>query len=298
MPAERLVRTTLAGLAGVELEAPALIVIGPVAALGRAGRDAPSGGALAGRTVVATRSGQRAVGLTNALEQAGAVVVQLPLTRTVDPADGGDAVRARRGPLATYDWVVFTSQNAVDRLMAEVRDARALAGVAVAAVGPATADALRLAGVEPDLVPAEHSARPGRGVPPTAPVGVCCSRAPTWRPTPSRPALGEKGWTVERVEAYRTVPAATPDPALLDRVAAADAITFAATSSVQAFGALTTPDGTPVPVPPHVVCIGPSTAAAARAAGMANVSEAWGSSAEGMVRELVDHFGHRSGDAS
>ena len=43
--------------------------------------------------------------------------------------------------------------------MGALRDARALGAVLVAAVGPATADALRLAGVEPDLVPAEHSAR-------------------------------------------------------------------------------------------------------------------------------------------
>jgi uroporphyrinogen-III synthase len=61
---------------------------------------------------------------------------------------------------------------------------------------------------------------------------------------------------------------------------------------------LTGPDGAPVPVPPHVVCIGPTTAAAARAAGMANVFEAWGASAAGMVRELVDHFGHHPDDAS
>jgi len=46
-----------------------------------------------------------------------------------------------------------------------------------------------------------------------------------------------------------------------------------------------------VPVPRHVVCIGPTTAEAARAAGMAGVHEAWGSSAEGIVAELVAHFG-------
>ncbi len=297
LPAERVIRTTLAGLAGVELEAPAVIVIGPVAALGRTGRDAPSGGPLAGRTVVATRSGQRARGLVDGLEEAGAVVVQLPLTRTADPADGGDALRAAAAALASFDWVVFTSQNAVDRLMATVRDARALAGVAVAAVGPATADALRLAGVEPDLVPAEHSARglveefaEGRG----RVLFPCANLALDTVPS----GLEDKGWTVERVEAYRTVPAVAPDPALLDRVAAADAIAFAATSSVLAFAALSRPDGSRVPVPPHVVCIGPTTAAAARAAGMANVFEAWGASAAGLVRELVDHFGDHPDDAS
>jgi uroporphyrinogen III methyltransferase/synthase len=297
LPAERVVRTTLAGLAGVEMEGPAVIVIGPVAALGRTGRNAPSGGPLVGRTVVATRSGQRARGLVDGLEEAGAVVVQLPLTRTAHPSDGGDALRAAAAALTSFDWVVFTSQNAVDRLMAEVRDARALAGVAVAAVGPATADALRLAGVEPDLVPAEHSARglveefaEGRG----RVLFPCANLAPDTIPS----GLEEKGWTVERVEAYRTVPATAPDPALLDRVAAADAIAFAATSSVEAFAALTGPEGVPVPVPPHVVCVGPTTAAAARALGMANVFEAWGASAAGMVRELVDHFGQHPDDAS
>ena len=96
---------------------------------------------------------------------------------------------------------------------------------------------------------------------------------------------------MHRVEAYRTVSLSAPDPALLDRVAAADALTFTATSSVAAFVALRTPEGAPVPAPGHVVCIGPTTAAAARAAGLQGVHEAWGASAEGIVAELVGHFG-------
>jgi len=58
-----------------------------------------------------------------------------------------------------------------------------------------------------------------------------------------------------------------------------------------------TPDGTAVSPPPHVVCIGPTTAAAARAAGLPGVHEAWGASAEGIVAELVDHFSPDSGGA-
>jgi len=46
-----------------------------------------------------------------------------------------------------------------------------------------------------------------------------------------------------------------------------------------------------VAVPPHVVCIGPTTADAAREAGMTGVHEAWGASAEGIVAELIGHFG-------
>ncbi len=94
------------------------------------------------------------------------------------------------------------------------------------------------------------------------------------------------------MEAYRTVPAAAPEPALLARVAQADALVLTATSSVHAFGALRTTEGAPVRVPAHVVCIGPTTAEAAQAAGMTGVRVAWGASTEGIVAELSDHFGH------
>jgi uroporphyrinogen III methyltransferase/synthase len=300
-PAQRVVRTTLSGLADVDLGSPAVIVVGPVAALGA---DAPAGrwgGPLAGRTVVATRSGSRAKDLVDALERAGATVVELPLTRQVDPADGGAALRAAAEEVRGCAWVVFTSVNAVDRFMAVLRDARALAGVEVAAVGPATADALRMAGVEPDLVPAEHSARGLVEVFPEAggdaPLGVLFPAADL-APETIPEGLRHKGWDVQRIEAYRTVPLSAPEPALLARAGAADAVVFTASSSVQAFSALRTPAGTPVPVPPHVVCIGPTTAEAARAAGMTGVHEAWGASAGGIVAELADHFGRAGDDAS
>ncbi len=300
-PSQRVARTTLAGLAAVDLGAPAVIVVGPVAALGAERSSAAAGGPLAGRTVVVTRSGARARGLVDALERAGATALELPLTRQVDPSDGGAALRAAASAVRDNRWVVLTSVNAVDRFMAALRDARALAPVLVAAVGPATADALRMAGVEPDLVPAEHSAR---GLVDEFPAaggdgnGVLFPGADL---APDTVAVGleGKGWDVHRVEAYRTVPRSTPEPAVLARVAAADALTFAATSSVAAFVALRTPGGTPVRPPAHIVCIGPTTAAAARSAGFGGVHEAWGASAAGIVAELVDHFvtgaGNRDG---
>ena len=292
--AQRVVRTTLERLAELDLGAPAVIVVGAVAALG-AEAPAGRGGPLAGRVVVVTRSGPRAQGLVDALERAGATVLELPLTRQVDPADGGAALRAAADSVRTHRWLVVTSVVAVDRFMAELRDARALAPVLVAAVGPATADALRREGVEPDLVPVEHSARAlvetfpdfdGTGSPRV--LFPCADLAPDTVET----GLRDKGWEVTRVEAYRTVPLAAPEPERLARVATADAIAFTASSSVQAFVALRTPDGRGVPVPAHVVCIGPTTAGAARAAGLAGVHEAWGSSGQGIVDELVGHFGH------
>ncbi len=195
-------------------------------------------------------------------------------------------------------WVVVTSVNAADRFMGALRDARALGPVRVAAVGPATADALRRAGVEPDLVPAEHSAR---GLVEAFPVAdgagsrrvlfPCADLAPETIPD----GLGQKGWDVRRVEAYRTVACAAPEAALVDRVTAADALIFTATSSVRAFVALRTAAGGPVIAPAHVVCIGPTTAAAARAAGLEGVHEAWGASAQGIVDELIGDLGAAGG---
>jgi uroporphyrinogen III methyltransferase/synthase len=292
---ERMARTTLAGLADVDLGPPAVIVVGPVAALGSHDAAAvASGTPLRGRTVVVTRSGERARDLVDALERAGATALELPLTRQVDPADGGTALRSAAAAVRDNAWVVLTSVNAVERFMHALRDARDLGSVLVAAVGPATADALRQAGVEADLVAVEHSAR-----------GIV-DAFPDWAGTGSRqvlfPAadlapttiadgLTSSGWDVRRVEAYRTVPRAAPEPVLLDRVAAADAVTFTAPSAVQAFLALRTADGRPVTPPAHVVCIGGTTAAAARAAGLDDVREARDGSAQGIADELIDAVG-------
>jgi uroporphyrinogen III methyltransferase / synthase len=298
---EQVARTTLDGLAHVDLGPPAVIVVGPVAALGAHLSDARTDGPLAGSTVVVTRAAERAGGLVDALEQAGARALELPLTRQVGPADRGVALRAAAAAVHEQRWVVVTSVNAVDHFMGALRDARELAPVQVAAVGPTTADALRRTGVEPDLVPAEHSARglvdafpDAVGAGPQRVLFPCADLAPDTIPE----GLTKKGWVVHRVEAYRTVPEAAPAPALLARVTAADALTFNAPSSVRAFVSLRTADDAPVTPPALVVCVGATTAAAARAAGLDGVHEARGASAQDIVDELASHLGPGGGDGS
>jgi uroporphyrinogen III methyltransferase/synthase len=300
--AQRVVRTTLGGLAEVELGSPSVIVVGAVAAMGEETSPRGPSGPLSGRTVVVTRSGHRAKGLVEVLHRAGAEAIELALTTQVDPSDDGVGLRAATAELAAYQWVVFTSANAVHRFMSELRDARALGTVLVAAVGPATADALRTTGVEPDLVPAEHWAEGLIEEFPQHDLSTsnghvlfpCAHQAPSTLPD----GLGLKGWVVNRVEAYRTVNLPTPDPELLAKVTAADAVMFTATSSVKAYLDLRTPDGAALPVPPHVVCMGPTTAQSARSLGMIDVQEAWGASAQGMVDALIHHVADHHGDGS
>jgi uroporphyrinogen III methyltransferase/synthase len=217
------------------------------------------------------------------------------ITRQVDADDGGAALRAAAAAVTAghYAWVVLTSVNAVERLMGVLRDARALAPALIAAVGPATAAALRQAGVEPDLVPAQHSARGLVEQFPAATAGAAPVLFPSADIAPDTvvDGLAPKGWSVDRVTAYRTVPVATHGPEVLTRVAAADAVVFTASSSVWAFAELKGPDGKAVPAPRQVVCIGQATAQAAREAGHTGVLQAKDSTTEGIVAELVDCFG-------
>jgi uroporphyrinogen III methyltransferase/synthase len=288
------VRTSLGELADVPLGPPAVIVVGDVAALGRDGRDGRDVRPLAGRSVVLTRSGPRAQGLRVALRHAGASVVEVPLTTQTDPDDGGAALRAAAREVGSFRWVVLTSVNAVSRLMGELRDARAVGATLVAAVGPATADALRAAGIEPDLMPADHRAEGLIAAFPAHEPGSSgnsvlfpsADRAPSTIPE----GLAKKGWEVHRVEAYRTVALPPPDGPTLERIALADAVILTAPSSADVFAGLKAHGGAPLRLPPLVVCIGPTTAERARALGLARVEQAVETSSEAIVEVLIGHL--------
>jgi uroporphyrinogen III methyltransferase/synthase len=158
-PAQRTLTTTLAELpqtvreAG--LEAPAVVIVGQVVGL----RQGPSwfeSLPLFGRHVLVTRPREQAGETARRLEELGAGVLLLPAVRIGEPSDWGPADRALAA-LRGYDWLVFTSANGVHalmrRLLASGHDVRALGGVRLAAIGPATADALRGYHLLPDLVP-------------------------------------------------------------------------------------------------------------------------------------------------
>lgn len=105
---------------------------------------------LAGLRVVVTRAAHQAEELDAAFAAAGAAVERLPLLEVVPPADRRPLERAA-SELPLYDWVVFTSANAVAALLGPAGGALP-ARVRAAAVGSATAAALRAWEVEPALV--------------------------------------------------------------------------------------------------------------------------------------------------
>jgi uroporphyrinogen III methyltransferase/synthase len=253
-------------------------------------------GCLAGRSVVVTRARAQASGLVQMLAGLGADVVELPVIAIEDAADGGSALTAAAdGAVAgAYGWIVVTSANGVARIVGALGGRTLPASTRWAAVGTSTAKALMARGIVPDLVPQDavsdalvevfpHAPsagnRDGRGTDDGAALFV---RAERVRDVVG-PGLTAKGWRVAEVVAYRTVAGAV-DAGAVARAAAADAVAFTSSSTVERTVDLLGVDG----IPPIVVSIGPVTSGAVRAAGLHVTTEADPHTLDGLAAALTD----------
>jgi len=274
-------RTTLADLGVAALEPPATIVIGAVASLDLSWFERRP---LLGRKVVVTRSSGQAPALVDRLRARGAEAVELAVIEIGEPADGGQALRAAAARAGTYDWVVFTSANAVTRLVGLLRDGRDLGSAKLAAIGPGTLAALAERCLVADLAPERFVAEAlldDFPAPDGAGRRVLLPRAAVAREVlPER--LRDLGWEVDVVEAYRTgLP--RPSAGALAAVAGADAVAFTSASTVTGFLEVAGINR----MPPVVACIGPVTAAAARDAGVRVDVVAEDHTLDGLVAALV-----------
>ena len=252
---------------------------------------------LAGTTVVVTRSRGQAGALSGSLEELGATVVEFPVIQLVDPDDWGPADTAIAG-LSEYDWVVFTSANAVERfferLLAGERDARPLAEACVAAIGPATAMRCMDYGVRPDYVPEEFRAEGviegfvERGV--GAGSRVLLPRALEAREI-LPDTLREQGAVVDVVPVYRTVPA-EPDGDALEAIASGDVdvVTFTSPSTARNFMAILERAGFGLPTGAVVASIGPVTSSAAVELGLTVAIEADESTVPALAEAIAAYF--------
>lgn len=138
-----------------KIEAPALIVIGEVVAV-RERIAWLESHPLFGTTVLVTRPRHQAMEMVRQIEARGGRGLVLPVMEICDPADWGPVDEALER-LQQIDWLVFTSSNGVQafmkRLLERGRDLRALGNLQLAAIGPATAQALRSYHLEADLLP-------------------------------------------------------------------------------------------------------------------------------------------------
>ena len=277
LPGQRTTLSTLGEIGSVQgIRAPAITLVGPVAAL-REQLAWLETRPLHGRTVAVTRARAQASALAARLRGLGAEVVEAPAIRT-------QPLEVELPDVRSYDLLCVTSPTGADQLFTHLRDARELAGVTVAAIGPGTARALRAHGVEADIVP---DARGGRG--PVEALArrraraverVLVARAAEGRDV-LIDALRERGAHVDVVALYETV-AEPLDDATRDAASQADYVLFTSASSVRFFAAA----GGSLSGP-RLASIGPATSAELREHGAAPDLEADPHTPDGLVAALL-----------
>lgn len=232
---------------------------------------------LGGRRVVVTRPREQAADLVAELARLGAEVAVVPLVAVelFSPSPELDELLER----GEHEWVVFTSANAVRAVGERIRRSRARA----AAVGPTTAEELHALGVRPSFVPERFAAAAiADGLGPLRGTRVLLPQSEIAAPDLAR-ELRTRGAVVDAVTVYRTV-ALEPGPDEVATLRSADAVLLASGSAARALAAAVVPREETL-----LVCIGPSTAEAARSAGLGVGLVAEEATGAGMIQALVEH---------
>jgi uroporphyrinogen III methyltransferase / synthase len=297
LPGQRTIVATLATIAeraaAEGIRPPSITLVGPVAGLREEGLRWLEERPLHGRTVAVTRARAQASGLAARLRELGAQVLETPAIR-IEPLDADVALDPDG-----YDLVCLTSPNGVrclfERLAAGGRDARALAGATVAAIGPGTARALRAHGVIADVVPERFVAEALVEALAQTPV----RRALVARARVARDvlpdALRARGAEVDVVDLYETV-AERLSPETLAAARDADYLTFTSSSTVRFF--LDAAGGRPFCADTRLVSIGPVTSATLREHGLEPHVEAARHDVDGLVEALLADAAARTQEAT
>jgi uroporphyrinogen III methyltransferase/synthase len=233
--------------------------------------------ALYGWTVLVPRTKEQAGDMSDRLIAHGALPIEVPTIAVEPPRSPAQMERAVKGLVdGRYQWVVFTSTNAVRAVWEKFAefglDARAFSGVKIACVGEATADRVRAFGISPELVPSGEQSSLGLldEFPEYDsifdPVNrVLLPRADIATETLAE-GLRERGWEIEDVTAYRTVRAAPPAAETREMIKTGgfDAVCFTSSSTVRNLvGIAGKPHARTI-----VACIGPKTAETAAEFGL------------------------------
>ncbi|WP_016700844.1 uroporphyrinogen-III synthase, partial [Actinoalloteichus spitiensis] len=296
---QRTLDTTLASLAADagELPGPLVVTIGDAVA-NRQELSWWESRALYGWKVLVPRTKDQAGAMSDRLRAHGAIPVEVPTISVEPPRSPAQMERAVKGLVdGRYQWVVFTSTNAVRAVWEKFRefglDARAFSGVKIACVGEATAERVRGFGIVPELLPSGEQSSEGllADFPPyddiLDPVDrVLLPRADIATETLAA-GLRERGWEIDDVTAYRTVRAAPPpaDTREMIKTGGFDAVCFTSSSTVRNLVGIAGK--------PHtrtiVSCIGPATAETATEFGLRVDVQPETAQVAALVDALAEH---------
>jgi uroporphyrinogen III methyltransferase/synthase len=224
----------------------------------------------------------------------GAEALLFPTIRIADPSDPTPFVDVVRR-VESFDWIIFTSANGVERFWAKLREqgtyAARLKGVALCAIGRATAAAIESQGGRADLIPDEYVAESlVDALVKKADLAGCRVLLPRAEVARSvlPDALRDRGAEVTEVAAYRTVPDGREADEMRARIRAGtvDVVTFTSSSTVENYVEILGTDlggG-------RVASIGPITSATARELGLRVDIEAAVYTVDGLITAIVEQL--------
>jgi uroporphyrinogen III methyltransferase/synthase len=261
-------------------------------------RAASASRPLAGKRIVVTRARSQASGLARRIEELGGEVIEFP-TIEIQAPESYAALDNAIAKVDTYDWLIFTSVNGVERFLIRLqslgKSTTELNRIRIGAIGPETSKRLKAAGLQTCVVPEKYQAEGLVAV--LNPEMMRRKKVLIPRVAKAREILPETlrrwGATVDVVEVYRTViPKA--DSSALKRLLQAqhvDMITFTSSSTVANFAKLLGGEDLKTLLKGIAVgCIGPITR---------NTLEEMGGKADvvseeftipGLVEAIVDYF--------
>jgi uroporphyrinogen-III synthase len=242
--------------------------------------------------ILITRPRAQADEFADKLFSAGFEPIFFPVIE-IRPIENNLALDRALEKLNCYEWVIFTSVNAVDVIFDNYSSLLLGKGQGVrfAAIGPKTAKALQARGVTPDFVPKEYIAEailPGLGN--LLGKWVLLPRAAIARKTLPE-AIVNAGGIAHQIAVYETLPA-KPDPKGLAALkSGVDVVTLTSPSTVQNFIAIAKQNGLdPLNLSnnPVFACIGPITGQAAKEVGLVNLVMAKEYTIEGLMEVISD----------
>jgi uroporphyrinogen III methyltransferase / synthase len=242
------------------------------------------------KRILITRPRAQADEFAGKLRTAGFEPVYFPVIE-IRPVENNLALERALSKLDCYEWIVFTSANAVEVVFGSYSHLIFADGVGTrfAAIGPKTAGSLKTRGIDPDFVPEEYVAEailPGLG----DLIGkwVLLPRAEIARKALPE-AIFHAGGIPHEITVYKTLPS-QPEAAGLETLrSGVDVITLTSPSTVQNFIAIAKQNGLdPLHLPgnPVFACIGPITEQAAKEAGLLNLLVAKEYTTDGLMSVL------------
>ncbi len=299
-PDQQVVTGTAATIDAIAKEAkitpPALIVVGDVVGL-REKLCWFERRPLFGQRIVVTRARPQASKFTALLTELGADVIETPTIRIAAADDGGPLLQKAIADLPGYDWIVFTSANAVERFFGGLHeaamDSRALHANNICAIGPVTAERLAEYGIEADCLPdkalGSAVAAAMANVEDLSGKRVLCPRSD--RATADLiDTLTAAGAAADHVTAYRTVSDCTNIEQVTDLLADGRLhwITFTSSSTVTTFFDAIDPAVVGGCETVRLASIGPVTSAALGRLGLAPEVEARSHTTEGLADAIAE----------